>query len=162
MTTPYDYYPVVMQALSWMASGLPESLACDKMNLDVGVFKKYISSDPVLQEMHVEADQRGTDALADALLHIDNHPLFPGCSEAKMAKVVSDNIKWLLDKRKPKKYGHKVAVDVNLTADAAIVQALAQGKARAAIASSGDVIDAAFTEVVEQTEEEMMAEMGLA
>lgn len=147
----YNHYPVVMAAISWMATGLPESLACRRVGIDVGSFKKYIADNPTLQDLLAEADARGSDALADVLLEIDTHGIF-GRTDPKMAKVMSDNIKWLLDKRKPKQYGQRVAVDVNLTADKAIINALAQGRQRAALAHAGGVIDASFTEVHEEDE----------
>jgi hypothetical protein len=59
-----------------------------------------------------------------------------------MARVISDNIKWLLEKRKPKEYGQRVDVNVNLSADNAIVEALARGRDRAnGILIEGNAVD---------------------
>ena len=105
-------------------------MACHEANITVAIFDAHVKRDPRLQELYNEADQRGADAMADALVNIHNHRVH-GQSDAKMAKVISDNIKWLLSKRKSKQYGERVTVDVNVSADAAIIKALTEGRQRA-------------------------------
>lgn len=156
MTLPYDYLPAVLYALDRMTDGMSETAACDDANITIGTFKNYIKNSRELQELYEEADQRGGDAMADALLTIDNHDVY-GQSDPKMAKVISDNIKWYLEKRKSRKYGAKIDVNVNLTADRAITDALIAGRNRAnAALTYDDVID---MEPIQQTDEELMRQM---
>lgn len=133
MTTVYDYIPYVMNAIELISQGETETAACDKVGIRIGVFKSYVNSNAQLQELYVEAMQRGHDAMADALISIDNHRIH-GRSDPKMAKVISDNIKWLLERRAAKKYGAKLEVQHNLTLDRAIVDALTAAKNRVSIA----------------------------
>jgi hypothetical protein len=51
-------------------------------------------------------------------------------TEPKMATVVSSNTKWLLERRRSKAYGAKSTLEVNLTADREVLDALQAAKAR--------------------------------
>ena len=68
-----------------------------------------------------DAQEDGYDALADQLLTITNEE-----SDHNKAKVKSDNIKWLLSKRKATVYGDKIEVNMNATID--IGAALAEAR----------------------------------
>ena len=157
MNLPYDYMPLVMQALDMISQGVTETAACDDLRLSVTTFKHHINKHEQLQEMYNEALQRGYDAMAQALLRPDNHALY-GHSDAKMAKVQSDNIKWFLERIASKKYGQKVEVNHTLTADKAITQALLAARDRTRALPS-DVID--VEPIREKTDAELMLEMGL-
>lgn len=150
----FDIIPSVMKVLDYISQGYTETTACDKEGISPGAFRKVIKESPQFQEMYEEAFMRGTDAMADALLNPDNHALY-GHSDAKMARVQSENIKWFLSKRRPKDFGDKIEVTHNITADKAIIQALSSAKQRLI---SGGVIDAEF----EPDDQQLMIEMGLA
>lgn len=99
------------------------------------------------------AENIGYDIMADELLNIDNSRLY-GNSDDKMAKTVSDNIKWFLSRKRPSSYGDKVHHVHELTADRAILDALEAGKQRALTGvvtispvPQTDAIDAPYTEV---------------
>lgn len=157
MSLPYDYYPLVLNTIDLISQGYLRTHACDQLGLRIATFEHYVKNDAQLQELLHEAETRGYDALADALLRIDNHALY-GQSDPKMAKVISDNIKFLLSKRRPKEYGERITITHNITADKAITDALTAGKHRALAAQQhGTIID--VTPVVEQTDEEIMAEI---
>ena len=141
MALPYDYYPAVLYAIDLISQGNTLTEACDQSNLPISTFHNYIKRDENLHAMYVEADQRGSDAMADALVNIDNHRVH-GQSDPKMAKVISDNIKWVLSKRKPKEYGDRVQVDHSVTVDVAITTALDAARRRVPIADQSEVIDA--------------------
>lgn len=132
MSTPYDYYPAVLYALDLISQGHTPTQACDASNLPIPTFEAYIKRDPALQALYADAERRGHDALADALVNIDNHRIH-GQSDARMAKVISDNIKWLLSKRDQKRFGERIEVKHELTMDRAIVQALEAARNRTAI-----------------------------
>lgn len=129
MSLTYDYYPAVLYALNLIGQGRTVTDACDKSNLHVVTFDNYVKNDPELQTMYEEAVRRGNDAMADALVNIDNHKIH-GQSDAKMAKVISDNIKWVLGKRDSKRFGDKIEVKHEITMDKAIVNALERARNR--------------------------------
>lgn len=159
MTLPYDYMPALLNVFDLISQGYTETAACDHVKLSISTFKHYIKNNEELQEMYDEAFQRGTDAMADALLNPDNHALY-GHSDAKMAKVQSDNIKWFLSKRRPKDFGDRIEVNHHLTADKAITQALLAARNRVPLLE--DVEEADFIDVTpEPSDEELMAELGL-
>ena len=158
MALPYDYYPAVLYAIDKISQGHTKTSACDEANINIATFDNYIKNDEVVQALYVEADQRGTDAMADALLTIDDHGIY-GQSDPKMAKVISDNIKWLLSKRKSTTYGDKLVVEHNLTADKAITEALLAGRERATFALTDNIIDIEAITVYEPTEDELLAEI---
>lgn len=129
MSLPYDYYPAVLYALNLLSQGETLTVACDKSNITVEVFDYHVKGNTQLEGMYAEAVQRGNDAMADALINIDNHKIH-GQSDPKMAKVISDNIKWVLSKRDNKRFGDKVEVRHEVTMDKAIVNALEQARKR--------------------------------
>lgn len=89
--------------------------------------------------MYMEANIRGADAMADALLVIDNHPLY-GSSDPKLAKVISDNIKWLLERRHRTIFGQNIVITHNVTADKAIISALVAARERANLPSEPSLL----------------------
>lgn len=158
MALPYDYYPAVLYAIDLISQGNTLTEACDQSNLPISTFHNYINKDENLHAMYVEADQRGSDAMADALVNIDNHRIH-GQSDPKMAKVISDNIKWVLSKRKPKEYGDRVQVDHSVTVDVAITTALDAARRRVPVADQSDVIDAEVVPHYESEDDAIMREL---
>ena len=158
MALPYDYYPAVLYAIDLISQGNTLTEACDQSNLPISTFHNYLNKDENLHAMYVEADQRGSDAMADALVNIDNHRLH-GQSDPKMAKVISDNIKWVLSKRKPKEYGDRVQVDHSVTVDVAITTALDAARRRVPVADQSDVIDAEIVPRYESEDDVIMREL---
>lgn len=155
-TLPYDSLPSVLLALDLISQGNSETMACDEAGVSVSTFRYHIKNDDKLQEMYDEAFQRGTDAMADALLNPDNHSLY-GHSDAKMAKVQSDNIKWLLSKRRPKDFGDRIEVNHTITADKAITQALLAARNRVPLVDMGEA--EVVENYVDKTEADILAEI---
>lgn len=161
MSTSYDYYPAVLYAIDQISQGQTVTFACDKANITIQTLEKYVKNDPALMEMYEDAQQRGFDALADALINIDNHKIH-GHSDSKMAKVVSDNIKWVLSKRDQKRFGEKLQVTHEITADKAIIAALEAGKRRTALPAPSQIIDVVYEEVpaaLPQTDDDMLRDL---
>lgn len=129
MSLPYDYYPAVLYALNLLGQGHTLTAACDQSNITVQTFDSYIKRDPELKAMYEEAIVRGNDAMVDALINIDNHKIH-GQADAKMAKVISDNIKWVVSKRDPKRFGERIEIKHEITMDAAIINALERARSR--------------------------------
>lgn len=140
MTLPYDIYPLVMKAITLFSEGRSKTRACDDAGITIAVFDNYIKNNEAMAELYREAEQRSYDALADALLEIDNHAIY-GQSDSKMANVMSGNIKWVLEKRDSKRFGQRLTVDHNVTMDRAIISALTEGRKRAALGHDATVID---------------------
>ena len=159
MSLPYDYYPAVLYAINLISEGRSKTRACDDSNITIPTFESYVNRHEELRDLLHDAERRGYDAMADSLLEIDNHKVY-GQSDPKMAKIISDNIKFFLSKKRPKEYGDRVQVDVNITADKAITDALMAGKKRAALPYVE--VDGAFidvTPVVDASDEAIMQEM---
>lgn len=121
-----------MKAIQLLSEGRSKTRACDEAGISIASFDHYIKNNEAMGDLFREAEQRSYDAMADALLEIDNHKLY-GQSDAKMANVISGNIKFVLAKRRPKEYGERITVDHNVTMDKAIIDALTAGRRRAAI-----------------------------
>lgn len=129
MSLPYDYYPGVLRAITFISQGLTKTKACDEALIPVATFDSYVKSDVSLGALFMEAEQRGYDAMADALLAPDNHTQY-GHTNPQMAKIQSDNIKWFLSKKRPKDYGERIEIKHEITLDRAITDAMDRAKAR--------------------------------
>ena len=152
MSISYDVYPRVLDALEHISQGRTTTDACDRAGLSVYQFDNYINRDPDLQAMRQEAEHRGHGALADALINIDNHRIH-GQTDPKMAKVVSENIKWFLAKKDTKRFGDKVEIQHSVTLDRAIVDVLTAARSRAAaLPSPNNVVDAEYKVLEEDAE----------
>lgn len=126
----YERYADAMRVIELVAEGRTLTAACRDVRMPYGTFRKLLASSETLRDLYAEAEHQSYDLMAEALLEIETHELY-GTQDARMAKVMSDNIKWLLSKRRPKDFGDKVQVEVNVTADRAIVDALERAKHRA-------------------------------
>ncbi|RTL04981.1 hypothetical protein EKK58_09245 [Candidatus Dependentiae bacterium] len=156
MNLPYDYFPKVFQAVELIAQGRTKTYACDEVGITVTVFDNTVKQYTELQELLVEAETRGYDTMADMLLTIDSRGIYAH-SDPKMAKVISDNIKWLLERRKSKQYGQRVQVEHNITADRAIINALSAGRRRVEEAARNKCIDVTPEQVLSTEEEDEIA-----
>lgn len=128
-SVPYDYVPAVLYAIDKISQGMSPTAACDEANIKIATFEAYVKRDPTLQELYVDAERRGYDAMADALLRPQHHTLY-GETNPQMAKVVSDNIKWYLSKKKPKEYGERIEIKHEITLDRAITDAMDKARQR--------------------------------
>lgn len=162
----YDYYPAVLYAIDRISQGRSKTASCDLANITIAMFDKYVRENDDLKVALQEAEQRGFDAMADALLEPDRHLIY-GRTDSKMAKIVGDNIKWLLSKRAQKVYGDKLEVKHEITLDRAVTDALARAKDRAllgnvaatALPPPDNVIDAEY-EVVQAVEDDDDADLA--
>lgn len=128
MALIYDKYVEALAVIERLGQGMTLTKAAQLEGIGVHTFNKYVQSDEHLADMFADAVQRGNDALADALLSPDNDALY-GRTDPKMAKVVSDNIKWVLSKR-DSRFADRVEHKVTLTADTAITTALELARSR--------------------------------
>jgi hypothetical protein len=125
-----DTYARVLEVISLVSQGRTLTSACREAKISVITVQRACKDNVELNDAMVEAEQVGHDTLSEILLEIDRDPHY-GTNDPRMAKVVSDNIKWLLAKKNPKKFGEKIVVENKLTADRAILDALDAAKNRA-------------------------------
>ena len=146
MSLVYDKYTTTLAVIEQIGQGRTLTFACDEAGVSVPAFRKYVEANEQLRGLFQDAEQRSYDAMADALVNIDNHKIH-GQSDAKMAKVISDNIKWLLSKRRQKEYGERLEIKHELTMDRAITDALNAARSRTGLALPfSDVIDGIIVE----------------
>lgn len=125
-----ETYTKLLRVLELVSEGRTLTSACDEVNIGVGTFVRHVQSQEEFQDLFAEAEQRGYDTLADILLEINTHHYY-AAGDAKMANVLSSNIKWYLSKKQPKKYGEKITVENIYTLDRTITDALARARDRA-------------------------------
>jgi len=147
MSLVYDYYNAVLYVIDQIGQGRTLTAACDMVRLSIPAFKKYVNDDETLTELYEDALQRGNDALMDALLDVDTHAIY-GNTDSKMAKVQSDNIKWVLAKRDPGRFGDKIEIKHEVSLDRAITDALVMAKQRsvAALPAPSQIEDAVLVD----------------
>lgn len=125
----YNYASAVLYAINLVGQGVTLTSACDQANVPITTYKQLVEMDETLKALHEDAVQRGNDALVDALIDVDTHRIY-GHTDSKMAKVQSDNIKWVLAKRDPERFGEKISVKHDVTLDRVITDVLMAAKQR--------------------------------
>lgn len=94
------------------------------LGTDHETFWRWKERDPKFSQEFGRARSEGLELIADTLLTmVDDVP------DVNKARLKSDNIKWLLSKRKAHTYGDRLDVNVNHTVD--IGGALAEARSRA-------------------------------
>lgn len=139
-------YTQCMGAIDLISQAWTETAACDECRISVRAFRKYTEENVELRELREEAAVRGYDRMADKLLDPFGDPLY-GESDVKRAKLISDNMKWLLARRRPDQYSERVKMEVTITADRAIIEALERGRDRV----SSMVLDAVARDITPRT-----------
>lgn len=126
-----ETYQKVVRVIDLLSQGYTLTKACKDTGMSVMAFNRTVKNDNQLAELFGEAAQVGYDNMADALLNMPELVVRFGVSDDKSLKIMSDNIKWFLSKRDQKRFGDKVTIENHITADRAIVDALARGQERA-------------------------------
>ncbi len=124
-------------ALDLAAQGKSIKAIYSQLNISHSALWKYRQHDLKFEQDFACARQEGLEHNADELLDlVDEIP------DVQKARLKSDNIKWILSKRKPATYGDRLDLNVNQTID--IGSALAEARNRVgirdahALASQGD------------------------
>lgn len=92
-------------------------------------FQAHRREDPIFADKFHAARQDGIELIADSLMNVANE-----FADVQRGRLHSDNIRWLLSKRKPDTYGERIDLNVNQTID--ISGALKEAKQRALNASN--------------------------
>lgn len=110
-----------MRVITLLREGVMLQSACIKAQISRTACVSYIREHVELQAMWDEAINESYDTQAEALV---DPTLWP-TSDPKEAKVWSDNVKWVLGRRRPDLYGDRIRVeDFGGKADQVIVAAL--------------------------------------
>ena len=103
--------------------------------------------DPKFETILLAARQMSLEVLADSLVDIPDE-----YKDVQRARLKSENIRWLLSKRKPEVYGDKLNLDVNHKVD--IGTALHEARARVNVTDSIDVTPHQNTDAIKKTPDE--------
>lgn len=109
---------------------LSEGKTCLQVREEIGLtaneFRKLRKQDPKLDAEIQDALEHGYDEMADQLLMVSDE-----YSDPARARLKSDNVKWVLSKRRSQIYGDKVSVDMKQTVD--ISAAISEARARVSL-----------------------------
>lgn len=144
----YDNLPKVLQVLELLCQGRTLTQACDMQRISSATFKHCVASDKQLMTMFEDAEQRSYDTMADLLVNPFDNIIF-GDTDVKKIKIICDNIKWYLSRKRPTQYGDKSIVEHQITADRAIIDAMQAGKQRVI---NSVVTDVAYSVVETETQ----------
>ncbi len=142
-TLPSVKYPILMQVLQKIADGATPRQACLEYGMSLASLKYHLKNDVEMKELFDDALDTGSDALADMLVDIDKVH-----SNPSMARVISANIQWLLERRKPEKFGARIQVSMNNNATTALISALDKAMDRIPVASVPQVQRAVISDAV--------------
>lgn len=112
------------EILKLAEKGLTPVTIATTLAVDIDAIITHQKTYPLFSKKYAQARNEGLEHLADSLIDISNNE-----PDVLRARVKSENIKWLLSKRKAAVYGDKLEMSVNTTVD--IQSALDEAKARA-------------------------------
>lgn len=120
-----------MEVIAQIRLGRLPTHACQQVGgITWSMMRKLVDRDPEIADLFFEAMEECRDNMAEILVRIDTKSSLDvyGSTDPKMAKVISDNIKWLLERYWPEKFGTKIKVETG-RADDVILAALDAAKA---------------------------------
>lgn len=142
---PYDLVESEIElALDLAAEGRSIQYIAKALGLHVSTFGRYRDRNPEFAALFTRAREDGYDALADQLLEIAED-----VDDVQRGRLKSDNLKWLISKRKPKEYGEKI--DVNMTGQVSVKSALDEARNRIPIRYPENYDDAQVIETKDYT-----------
>lgn len=112
------------KAIQMAAEGRTLKSIREELNINNFAFYEFRLANPSFSNELARARQEGLEELGDSLLSIPVEE-----QDVQRARIRSENIRWLLSKRKPETYGDRLDLNVNQTVD--IGTALAEAKKRA-------------------------------
>lgn len=144
-TLPSVKYPILLAVLQAIADGDTPSKACKTNGLTLAALKYHLQNDDELRVLFDDALEVGSDALADLLVDIDTVHSNPA-----MAALISKNIQWVLERRKPDKFGARVQVSMENNVTKTLLGALDAAIHRIPMASPprvATIVDVEFEDV---------------
>lgn len=119
-------------AIDLAVKGEPIKRIIEEILTTEKAFWLYRQQHPDFKNAFEHARQEGMEQMADGLITAADDYV-----DVQRGRLKSDNVKWLLSKRKPEIYGDKVDIHVSQTID--ITAALAEAKARSLVSRTIDV-----------------------
>lgn len=151
---PHQKTAVITGVIDAHRQGTLLTEACKLYGVALSTVRRWVTELPELMQMLRDAEQDFNDALAEALLNIDSDRTY-GSTDPKVMKVKSDNIKWILERKDRERYGQKVEVIGNATADQTIITALREAIARIPLPASYQspmTITTGYADITERAE----------
>jgi hypothetical protein len=134
-------------ALKLAAEGEPVQVILEALSLGHYEFWIARQEDDRFAMAFIQARQEGLEAVADTLLTLaDQMP------DVQRARLKSENIRWILSKRKPYVYGDRIDVNVTNTVD--VASALLEAKNRAALPNDYQhkIVEVEHREITDETQ----------
>lgn len=144
MSQLIEQYTIAVRVIGMHAEGKSIRKALREVGTMSRVtFERLCAENEDLRKMRIEAAHAFREQYHDLLLNIDDDPE-EGRTDAKMAAVISANIKHVLAVEDRERFGDKVKIEHNITASEAIVQALDAARRRA---GHSVIVDAVAVEI---------------
>lgn len=124
-----------------LAKGLTRAAACKQLGIPAQHAHDWMRRDPTFAERANVARDWGCEMLEHEI-QTAGHDYPPA-----QARVISENYKWLLSKRKPETYSDRMQLDVHSTVD--VAGALSSARERVAQRLSGDPTRLAIAQAVD-------------
>lgn len=102
----------IAEIIDLAVEGKPIAHIINYLEITASQFWYYKKHNPRFLENFDLARQEGLEHLADSLINIADE-----YEDVFKARLKSDNLKWLLAKRKPHTYGEKIELNINKTID---------------------------------------------
>jgi len=113
-----------IKAIELLSEGLGPVKICRELMITAMEYHQALSEDSDFELQAARAQSIGFDVMADSLLEMNEQ-----YGDVQKARLQSDNIKFILSKRKPQVYGDRI--DINLTQTVDISAARAEALRRA-------------------------------
>ena len=126
------YMPKIWKVIDLVEQGCPVSRACRETGLSNSTLYATMKRYPVIKAAYDRAQTWACDTLVDALLDIYDHPAY-GKGDARDRKIASENIKWILARKNPARFGSRPRIGAAENAEKAeqTAEALRRAKQRA-------------------------------
>ena len=122
-------YEKAFSAIQHMRLGKRILAACRIAGISRAQLVELAGKDAVVGNSLKVAEDEADEILADSLVDAEEWAEY-GAQDPKVAAVWSKNVRWLLARRNPGRFGDKITVEQTTTVDVVITQRLEAAKAR--------------------------------
>ena len=136
------------QAIDMAEEGATLRAIAKRLGIDVRRITKARKGDLTFDNEMTRARDLGIEIQADDLLEVDSEE--NAGKDVQLIKLKSDNVKWLIARRAPKRYGDRLEVNLNQTLD--LSGALIEARKRAPLLPASNLIRLSNVQDTEYTE----------
>lgn len=129
----------IEEILVKIGNGEAISAICREYGITPYHYQKYLKSDSLFQSKLETAQQISAECKVDELIALADG--IESAADAAIARVKSENIKWLATKQYREKYGEKMEVNVHQTLDLSKVLAAASARVAPILHQEKQTID---------------------